>query len=56
MLLVLFFGFNITDLPHHVVTLQSYVHVRQATIKYKTDADIKDYIILHIFPMFTYTT
>ena len=43
-MLVLLFGFLITDLPYHVVTLQIVVYVRYAILKLKTDADIKEVI------------
>ena len=54
-LLVLFFGFMIAKLSFHVVTLKIALHVIYATIKYKTDSDIKEVIILDIFPIFTFT-
>ena len=52
-MLVMFFGFVITNLPCHVVTLQSDVRVNLAVLKYKIDAYIKEVIILDIFPVFT---
>ena len=54
-LLVLFFGFAVTDLPYHVVTLQSAARVRLDVLKYKTDTDIKEVIRLYIFPMVDFT-
>ena len=54
-LLVIFFRFAVTDLPYHVMTLQSDARVRLDVLKYKTDTDIKEVIILYIFPMFTFT-
>ena len=55
MLLVLLFGFEITNLTCHVVTLQSAVCVRFVVLKHKTDADIKEVILLVIYPIFTFT-
>ena len=38
----MFFEFNITNLPCHVLTFQSDVCVIWDTLKYKTDTDIKE--------------
>ena len=49
MMLVLLSGIFVTDLPYHVLTLQNNVHVSQPVIKYKTDAYIKEVIILYVY-------
>ena len=54
MLLVLFFGYAITDLTYHAVTSKCDVRVRQAVIK-KNDDYIKEVIRLYVFPMFKFT-
>ena len=41
MMLVLLLGVFITNLPCHVVTLQSSVRISKAVLKYKTNAYIK---------------
>ena len=46
----------IADLPCHVVTLHVVIRVIQAILKYKTDAYIKEFIMLDILPMFNFTT
>ena len=51
MMLVLFFGGFITDLPCHIFTLKSAVRVSWAVLKYKIDADIKEVIILDVYPL-----
>ena len=54
MLLVFLFGGFITNLPCHVVNFQSDACVSQAILKYKTDSDIKEVIILAVFTMLTF--
>ena len=44
-----------TDLPCHIENFQSAIHVSLAVLKHKTDADIKEGIIIYMFPMFTFT-
>ena len=39
----------ITNLPCHIVTLQGAVCVRQAIIKYKNGANIKEVVRLYVF-------
>ena len=54
----MFFGFLITNLPFHVVTLKSALSasVKYAILKYKTDLYIKEMIILGIFTVVKFTT
>ena len=52
MLLVLLFGFLTTDVPCHVVTLKSAVHVSLSAIKLRSDSNIKEVIILEAFNIY----
>ena len=52
-MLVLLFGFFITDLPCHVLTLQSAIRVSWDILKHKNNYDIKELIVLDIFNFLT---